>query len=109
MNWGGLWSVNNANYFDGSYSLRAIPGQVDSYATLTVTLANDGQIIFNYFYGGAYKFEFYIDDVLTLSFPNSAQWTQIVQNVTAGKHTFKWRYWGNSWGAIGYIDYILIK
>jgi hypothetical protein len=108
-NWGGLWSPNNANFFDGNYSLRAIPGQVDSYATLTLTLLKDSQLSFCYFYGGAYKFEFYIDDVLAMNLPNSAIWTQIVINVMTGKHTFKWRYHGNTWSSVGYIDYVLIK
>ena len=108
IEWGGLWSASNASRLDGNYCLRSIQGKVDSYATFTANLSNSGQISFYYLYGGAYIFEFYIDNVKTITLTDSPVWTQCKLNVTAGEHTFMWKYHGNTTSSIGYIDYIVI-
>jgi hypothetical protein len=112
--WGGAWTVTNSKSFEGSYCLKSLPG-VSSQTTLTVTLANDGQISFYYFldWGDSYwdntqtHLVFYIDNVNIYDFAASGGWNQGLFDVTAGKHTFTWQFNQASGGA-GYIDYIVL-
>lgn len=112
--WGGSWTVTNSKSFDGSYCLKSLPGQ-SSETSLTVTLANAGQISFYYFldwgtsnyYDNQTHLIFYIDNVNIYDFAASGGWNQGLFDVTAGKHTFKWQF-NQSNGGAGYIDYIVM-
>jgi len=109
--WSGPFTVTTEVAFDGSYSFMSLYGQ-DNEEEFTTTLDNDGQISFYYsFYGSAISISFYIDDVLTATFPNDASgWRQGMVSVSAGTHTLKWHYTDNSNSFKGkcYIDQITI-
>jgi len=111
--WGGSWTVTNSKSFDGSYCLKSLPDQT-SQTTLTVTLANAGQISFYYFLDWGRNFYgaiqtnlvFYIDDVNIYDFVSSSGWNQGLFDVTAGTHKFTWQF-NQSDGGTGYIDYVV--
>jgi hypothetical protein len=105
--WGGVWTVTSAKAFQSSYSLMSI-SDVASDATLTVTIANAGQISFYYSitntYWGGSVIDFFIDNVKVGSFPaGSTGWNQGLFDVTAGAHVFKW----HTNNGTGYIDYVV--
>jgi hypothetical protein len=116
--WGGAWTVTNSISFDGSYCLKSLPGQ-SSQTTLTITLANAGQISFYYFMDWGTgccgdtqtHLVFYIDNVNIYDFAASGGWNQGLFDVTAGTHTFTWQFnkatsYGD--GGSGYIDYVVM-
>jgi hypothetical protein len=114
VGWSGLWTVSNSKSFVGSYCLTSLHG-VSSSSSLSATLANSGQISFYYYldwstssgFSVSTKLDFYIDDVLTGTFPASSGWNQGLFNVTAGTHTFKWSFTQYYNDGQGYIDYII--
>jgi uncharacterized protein (TIGR02145 family) len=115
VGWGGQWSVTNVKSFTGSYCLASLHG-VSSDATLTITLANAGQIKFYYYldwsvasgFSVRTSIDFYIDTILTGSYPSSSGWNQGVFDVSAGTHTFKWHFNQAYTDGQGYLDYILL-
>jgi hypothetical protein len=106
VGWSGQWSVTSDKAFQGNYCLRSLVNTT-SETSLTVTLVNAGQISFYYSFANYGTIEFYIDNVLTGSFPVSTGWNQALFNVTAGTRTFKWKYIPGYYGGVGYIDYIV--
>lgn len=112
--WVGEWAVSNSKAFVGSYCLTSLHG-VNSETSLTVTIANSGQISFYYFldwstasgFSVSTSIDFYIDDVLAGNFPSSSGWHQALFDVSAGTHTFKWRFNARYMDGQAYIDYII--
>ena len=110
----GEWAVSNSKAFVGSYCLTSLHG-VNSETSLTVTIANSGQISFYYFldwstasgFSVSTSIDFYIDDVLAGNFPSSSGWHQALFDVSAGTHTFKWRFNARYMDGQAYIDYII--
>ena len=98
------WTIDGSNQFDGTYSARS--GSIDNDMTsdliLTVDVVEDGQITFykkvscedvgNYT-GNYYDYlAFYIDGIEQGRWAGEISWSSHSFPVSAGEHTFMWRY-----------------
>lgn len=92
------WTCTAAESHNGLYSFRSAQNISDdqhSEATLTYTIPTDDSISFYYKVsseGGYDKFLFYIDGNETLVSSGDVDWVRTVYPVSAGQHTFKFRY-----------------
>ena len=98
------WIIDGNNQFDGTYSARS--GSIDNNMTsdliLTVDVIEDGQITFykkvscedvGYYSGNYYDYlAFYIDGVEQNKWAGEVSWSNTSFPVTAGEHTFLWRF-----------------
>ena len=110
------WSITTTNPYEGMYCMKsggAGVANVVSNMTVTVEIPADGLMSFfgkiscenNWDYG-----YFYIDGVQKASFTGAGNWVEKTFDVTAGDHTFQWRYTKdgsvNSNDDCFYVDYI---
>ena len=110
------WSITTNNPYEGTYCMKsggAGVASVTSNMTVTVNIPADGEMTFfskisseaNYDYG-----KFYIDNVQMGQYSGQGSWGERRFNVTAGDHTFQWRYTKdssvNSYDDCFYVDYI---
>ena len=110
------WSITTNNPHEGTYCMKsggAGVANVVSNMTVTVNIPADGDMSFwgkiscenSWDYG-----YFYIDGVQKASFTGAGQWVEKTYAVTAGDHTFQWRYTKdssvNSNDDCFYVDYI---
>jgi hypothetical protein len=105
----GGWGITTGDAIEGAYSLNTSINS--SEASLTRALSNSGQISFYVkVVETSNAVSFYIDNVVQGSYSNTF-WGLQSYPVTAGKHTFKWRY--NDAGLMssykdGWIDFIVM-
>ena len=67
----------------------------DYSATLTVNVLAAGELTFQYYVSSENNYDklfFYMDNQQKGSWSGSVNWTEFVQPVTVGQHTFKWEY-----------------
>ena len=110
------WSITTTNPYEGTYCMKsggAGVANVVSNMTVTVNIPNDGLMSFfgkiscenSWDYG-----YFYIDGVQMGSYTGAGQWAERTFDITAGDHTFQWRYTKdssvNSNDDCFYVDYI---
>ena len=110
------WSITTYNPYEGTYCMKsggAGVANVVSNMTVTVEIPADGLMSFfgkiscenSWDYG-----YFYIDGVQKGSFTGAGNWIEKTYDVTAGPHTFQWRYTKdssvNSNDDCFYVDYI---
>jgi len=110
------WSITTTNPYEGTYCMKsggAGVANVVSNMTVTVNIPNDGLMSFfgkiscenNWDYG-----YFYIDGQQMGSYTGAGQWAERTFDITAGDHTFQWRYTKdssvNSNDDCFYVDYI---
>ena len=110
------WSITTTNPYEGTYCMKsggAGVANVVSNMTVTVEIPADGLMSFfgkiscenSWDYG-----YFYIDGVQKGSFTGAGNWIEKTYDVTAGPHTFQWRYTKdssvNSNDDCFYVDYI---
>ena len=110
------WSVTTTAPYEGIYCMKsggAGVASVVSNMTVTVEIPADGEMSFfgkvscesNFDFG-----RFFIDGVEMGSWSGAGNWTERTYNVTAGEHTFQWRYTKdssvNSNDDCFYVDYI---
>ena len=110
------WSITTTNPYEGVYCMKsggAGVASVTSNMTVTVDIPADGEMSFfgkissesNYDYG-----HFYIDGVEMGNWSGAGNWTERTYAITAGEHTFQWRYTKdssvNSNDDCFYVDYI---
>jgi len=107
----GAWNIVNTSSSEGYQSLYT--KQNASEASFTRTLLNTGQITFwvlieDYDVGttGA-SITFYIDDVAQVTI-YQCPWSQRSYPVSAGIHTFKWKYSTTDTRNYSYLDYIIM-
>ena len=110
------WSITTTNPYEGTYCMKsggAGVANVVSNMTVTVEIPADGLMSFwgkiscesNWDYG-----YFYIDGVQKGSYTGASSWAEKTFDITAGTHTFQWRYTKdssvNSNDDCFYVDYI---
>ena len=110
------WSVTTTNPYEGQYCMKsggAGVANVVSNMTVTVNIPADGEMSFfgkissesNWDYG-----YFYIDGAQMGQYTGAGNWGERSFNITAGDHTFQWRYTKdgsvNSNDDCFYVDYI---
>ena len=110
------WTVTTTNPYEGNYCMKsggAGVANVVSNMTVTVNIPADGLMSFfgkiscenSWDYG-----YFYIDGVQKASFTGAGNWVEKTYDITAGDHTFQWRYTKdssvNSNDDCFYVDYI---
>ncbi len=91
------WYIVDDEVYEGTYSLRsgAIGHNAQTVLQVEMFVVTDSEISFarkvsseNY-----YDFlEFLIDGVVVVSWSGQMPWTEYTHDVTAGEHTFAWRY-----------------
>jgi PKD repeat protein len=110
------WLVTNTNPYQGSYCARSgvITHNQDSFMSLTYNVYAPANITFYYRVESEANYDylkFSIDNVELGSWSGNVPWAQASYPVTAGTHTFKWRYFKDvsvSTGAdAAFIDYIV--
>lgn len=99
----GAWGIISGDVPEGYLALYT--RQNGAEATLTRTLLNPGQITFWFRGTNADGLTFYIDDVAQAT-TNNIYWEMKSYPVSAGLHTFKWRFISN--GGDGWLDYIIM-
>ena len=110
------WSITTINPYEGVYCMKSGGsgvGYVISNMTVTVDIPADG--IMSFFgkisceYGWDYGY-FYIDGVQKGSYTGQSSWGEKTFDITAGIHTFQWRYTKdgsvNSNDDCFYVDYV---
>ncbi len=110
------WSITTTNPYEGTYCMKsggAGVANVVSNMTVTVNIPADGLMSFfgkiscesSWDYG-----YFYIDGVQKGSYTGAGNWAEKTFDITAGDHTFQWRYTKdgsvNSNDDCFYVDYI---
>ena len=104
----GAWSIVTDDPAEGYYCLYA--HQNGAVVSFTRTLSNPGEITYwsrTYAVTGTSSITFYIDDNEQVTTSNGS-WLQRSFPVSAGTHTFKWKY-NSSYGSNkGWIDYIIM-
>ena len=110
------WTITTTNPYEGTYCMKsggAGVANVVSNMTVTVNIPADGLMSFfgkiscesSWDYG-----YFYIDGVQKGSYTGAGNWAEKVFDITAGDHTFQWRYTKdgsvNSNDDCFYVDYI---
>jgi len=110
------WSITTTNPYEGTYCMKsggAGVANVVSNMTVTVNIPADGLMSFfgkiscesSWDYG-----YFFIDGVQKGSYTGAGNWAEKVFDITAGDHTFQWRYTKdgsvNSNDDCFYVDYI---
>ena len=110
------WTITTTNPYEGTYCMKsggAGVANVVSNMTVTVNIPADGLMSFfgkiscenSWDYG-----YFYIDGVQKASFTGAGNWVEKTYDITAGDHTFQWRYTKdssvNSNDDCFYVDYI---
>ena len=110
------WSITTTSPYEGDYCMKsggAGVANVVSNMTVTVDIPADGLMSFfgkiscesNWDYG-----YFYIDGVEKGSYTGAGTWAERTFDITAGEHTFQWRYTKdgsvNSNDDCFYVDYI---
>jgi hypothetical protein len=113
------WELTTLNCFEGTYSARSkeISDNQTSQLSISINVANPDSISFYYYVsceeGNGYRYdrlEFYIDNTLQSYWDGEISWTRAVFPVTAGNHTFYWKYIKDTYVAEGQdlamIDYI---
>ncbi len=101
----GAWSIVSEDPAEGFYSLWT--AQKDAEAYFTRTLSNPGQVTYWAKNGAFGSVSFYIDDILQVT-STSGNWLQYSFPVSAGEHTFKWRFSFTHVSPAGRIDYIIM-
>ena len=110
------WTITTTNPYEGTYCMKSGGAGVayaESNMTVTVDIPADGIMSFfgkissetNWDYG-----YFFIDGVQKGSYTGAGTWAERTFDVTAGSHTFQWRYTKdgsvNSNDDCFYVDYI---
>ena len=110
------WTITTTNPYEGTYCMKsggAGVANVVSNMTVTVNIPADGLMSFfgkiscesSWDYG-----YFYIDGVQKGSYTGAGNWAEKTFDITAGDHTFQWRYTKdgsvNSNDDCFYVDYI---
>ena len=99
------WSFSQANAWtivDGGVkgtkcakSMNEGQSSTDFSATLTVNVLAAGELTFQYYVSSENNYDklfFYMDNQQKGQWSGNVAWTEFVQPVTAGQHTFKWEY-----------------
>lgn len=113
------WELTTLNCFEGTFSARSkeISNNQTSQLSISINVANPDSISFYYYVsceegnGSLYdRLEFYIDNTLQSYWDGETSWTRATFPVTAGNHTFYWKYIKDTYVAEGQdlamIDYI---
>ena len=110
------WQITTNQPYEGTYCMKSGGtgiNNAESNMTITVNIPYDGETSFfskisseiNYDYG-----RFYIDGIEMGNWSGYRNWTEHKYNITAGEHTFQWRYTKdyiiNSNDDCFYVDYI---
>lgn len=109
------WTITAINPYEGTYSAKS--GSIGSYqsSTLKVTMdvMNNDEISFYHKVSSEANYDFLrflIDGTEKGSWSGTTQWAQATYNVSAGEHTFEWRYQKdaavNNGSDCGWIDFI---
>jgi len=91
------WTIDGGNAYEGAYSARSgsISDNQMSSMAITLYLVAGGDLSFWYNVSSEAGFDylrFYIDGAQQNSWSGSVPWTQATYAVSAGLHTFEWRY-----------------
>ena len=100
------WVIDDVSPYDGSFSARsgAIDDQQASELKITLDVQEPDVISFYKKVSSEAYWDwlrFYIDDTLAGSWTGETDWSQASFNVTAGIHTFTWKYIKDLWGIGG--------
>ncbi|NCA86066.1 MAG: T9SS type A sorting domain-containing protein [Clostridia bacterium] len=111
----GNWTITNVSPYEGTYSAKSgtISSNQSTSLKVTMDVMNDDEISFYHKVSseGSYDFlRFLIDGTEKGSWSGTTQWAQATYNVSAGEHTFEWKYQKdqsvNGGSDCGWIDYI---
>jgi PKD repeat protein len=91
------WLITNASPYEGTYCARSgdINDSQESWLSLTYDVYSPENITFWYRVSSEANYDFltfYIDNVSMGSWSGTVPWSLATYPVTAGTHTFKWRY-----------------
>lgn len=92
------WTITSANAHGGTYSAKSTNTNNSSNGTMSVTMdiTSEGEISFYYKVSSENNYDklyFYVDDVSQGYWSGTIDWTQFSTEVTAGIHTFMWKYY----------------
>ena len=113
----GDWARDNTTSYDGSFGIKSYPIENSQQTTMSINLnlVESGEISFARKVSSekGYDFlKFYIDGVEKGSWSGEVDWEEESFPVTAGNHTFAWKYIKDGNAASGsdcvWIDYIYI-
>lgn len=111
------WDISTQNPYEGTYAIKSgdIGDQQSTELSISYTILVDSEISFfrkvssesNYDY-----LSFYIDNSMQEEWSGEVGWAESSYNVTAGPHTFKWKF--DKDGSVsngsdcGWVDYIVL-
>ena len=94
--WGGDWSVTSNEVHAGSYAAKAANVGHSTSTSMTVTLeTGEGNLSFWYKVSSESEYDhlsFHIDNVEQDKWSGSVGWVEASYTLTAGTHSFKWKY-----------------
>ena len=111
------WFLSNQNPYEGNYCLKsgAISHSSETAVTLTYEVSETDTIAFYYKVSsesGYDKLYFYIDNIEKNNWSGTIGWTRAQYAVSAGTHTFQWKYKKDSSVSSGddcaWIDFIIL-
>ncbi|MDY0334817.1 MAG: C25 family cysteine peptidase [Bacteroidales bacterium] len=109
------WTITAINPYEGSYSAKsgAISNYQSSSLKVTMDVISDDEISFYHKVSSEANYDFLrflIDGTEKGKWSGSTQWAKATFDVTAGEHTFEWRYQKdaavNNGSDCGWIDFI---
>jgi hypothetical protein len=109
------WVVTNVSPYEGSYAAKSgtISGNQSTSLKVTMDVMNDDEISFYHKVSSESNYDFLrflIDGNIQDSWSGATQWALATYNVSAGEHTFEWKYQKdqsvNSGSDCGWIDFI---
>ena len=111
------WSFSNENPYQGNFCLKsgAIGNNAETAVILTYEVTENDSIAFYYKVSSENNYDklfFYIDNQEKNNWSGNVNWTRAQYFVTAGTHTFTWKYKKDSSAASGsdcaWIDYVIL-
>lgn len=111
------WTFCSDSPYEGEYCLKSgsIGNNSETSVTLSYEVAQAGSIAFYYKVSSESNYDkmyFYIDNQEKNNWSGTVAWTQAQYQVTAGNHTFKWKYSKDSSVVSGedccWIDFIVL-
>ena len=111
------WNIVTDNPYEGSHCLRSgsIGNNAESSISLTYNVTEAGTISFWYSLSTENNYDkmfFYIDNVERNNWSGNISWTEQQYTVSAGTHTFKWKYQKDNSQASGqdccWIDFVVL-
>ncbi len=109
------WTITNISPYEGNYAAKSgtISGNQSTSMKVTMDVMNDDEISFYHKVSSESNYDFLrflIDGSVKESWSGTTQWAKATYNVSAGQHTFEWKYQkdasANNGSDCGWVDFI---